>query len=291
MVIILPARFCLPSMLHSADPESPLPPRFASSASSDHDAVDPAARLLTAAVPVFAQRGFHRATLREIAKEAGVNVAAVSYYFGDKMGLYRAVIEDIRDQRQRAFPVPAVDDAAPHESLRRIIRALLSRMLAGDERGFEAMLMMREMQSPTAVLGVLVHEYFKPTFDVLCETIERLVEPLQSASMGASARQDDFCESEARSESIQTLVTQLALGVVGQCLYYRIGRPVLEQLIAPELRAKHYDVESLCRHITASTLAACGRFDILEELDRLDHSLPSNTDRRIQLESNDRHEH
>lgn len=284
-------------MSRSDDPKSILPPRLAPVVIGDDDASDPAGRLIAAAVPVFAQRGFDRATLREIAKAAGTNVAAVSYYFGDKMGLYRAVIEDIRDQRQREFPAPTAGDAPPHEMLRRIIRTLLSRMLAGDERGFEAMLMMREMQSPTAELSVLVREYFKPTFDALCETIEKLVEPLQAAKTDASDRDEDLPASTECSDSAdpadsnEALVTQVALGVVGQCLYYRIGRPVLEQLIAPAVRAKHYDVESLCRHITASTLASCGRFDIIQERDRLDNYSPANTDRQVQLESYGRHEH
>lgn len=287
--------FFWPSMPRFDHSKTLLPPRSLPVELAEDEIVDPAGRLIAAAVPVFAQRGFDRATLREIAKEAGVNVAAVSYYFGDKMGLYRAVIEDIRDSRQRQFPVPTAGDAPPREMLRRIIRTLLSRMLAGDERGFEAMLLMREMQSPTAVLGVLVREYFRPTFDVLCQTIEQLVEPLRPAKtvltthdVGSPASANASVDA---ADADEALVTQIALGVVGQCLYYRIGRPVLEQLIAPAMRSKHYGVESLCLHITASTLAACGHSDIVQERDRLDISSPENIDRRIQLESNGRHEH
>lgn len=256
-----------------------------SSQSESTDAGDPAERLIAAAVPVFAQRGFERATVREIAKEAGVNVAAVSYYFGDKMGLYCAVIENIRAKRQREYPVPAVGDAPPREMLRRIVRTLLARMLAGDERGFEAMLMVREMQAPTAVLGVLVRDYFKPTFDVLRETIGQLIEPLPAVKSSTPAGDN------GRSDCTEALVTQVALGVVGQCLYYRIGRPVLEQLIATDTLATHYDQESLCQHITASTLAACGRFDIIQEHDRLENPTSTTDNRRIHLESNGRHEH
>jgi len=47
-------------------------------------------RLLHAAVACFAEHGFSKTTTRMIATQAGVNIAAISYYFGDKAGLYRA---------------------------------------------------------------------------------------------------------------------------------------------------------------------------------------------------------
>lgn len=51
-------------------------------------------RLLHAAVRLFAEKGFDKASTREIAQAAGVNIAAISYYFGDKAGLYRAALAD-----------------------------------------------------------------------------------------------------------------------------------------------------------------------------------------------------
>ncbi|TWT55874.1 CerR family C-terminal domain-containing protein [Allorhodopirellula solitaria] len=248
-------------------------------------ASDPADRLIAAAVPVFAQRGYDRATVREIAKQADVNVAAVSYYYGDKMGLYRAVVASIREQRQREFPTPAFGETPPRETLTRIVQTLLSRMLAGDEEGFEAMLMMREMQSPTPVLGVLIREYFQPLFVVLCQTIEELLKP--DPALENTAISLDSGDSAQDGD----VVTQLALGVVSQCLYYRIGRPVYQQLIAAETLTKHYDAQSLCRHITASTLAACGHFDILQERDRLEPIPPHSNDGRTHIESDGPDEH
>ncbi|WP_146579153.1 CerR family C-terminal domain-containing protein [Neorhodopirellula pilleata] len=216
---------------------------------------DPAERLLVAAGPVFAHRGFDRAPVREIAKRAGVNVAAVSYYFGDKMGLYRAVIAKIRHQREREFPAPILGEAPAEETLFRLVRTLLSRMLAGDEKGWEAQLMMREMQHPTAALEEMVREYFQPLYDALCQTIGDLLPAIEVK---------DKDKVSANAWRTEAMVPQMALGVVGQCLYYRIGRPVMEQLIAPEIRARHYTVESLGRHITATTLAACGNRSLPE---------------------------
>jgi TetR/AcrR family transcriptional regulator len=56
---------------------------------------DPEARakILAAAEELFAARGFAGTTVRDIAQSAGVNPAMIHYYFGNKEGLYRAIIE------------------------------------------------------------------------------------------------------------------------------------------------------------------------------------------------------
>ena len=54
---------------------------------------DTRARLLEAAVEVFAEEGFRGATIQRICKLAGANIAAAHYHFGDKEGLYAAVFE------------------------------------------------------------------------------------------------------------------------------------------------------------------------------------------------------
>ena len=59
--------------------------------SSRLDADHPRSRLLLAALRLFAQHGYAKTSVRDLAQAASVNVAAVSYYFGDKAALYRAV--------------------------------------------------------------------------------------------------------------------------------------------------------------------------------------------------------
>ena len=50
-------------------------------------------RILDAAEALFAERGSSATSMRSITKAAGVNLAAVNYHFGSKLGLLRAVIE------------------------------------------------------------------------------------------------------------------------------------------------------------------------------------------------------
>ena len=51
-------------------------------------------KLLAAAVPLFAEKGFAAVSIREVAEAAGVNSALISYYFGGKSGLYEAVLNE-----------------------------------------------------------------------------------------------------------------------------------------------------------------------------------------------------
>jgi len=52
-------------------------------------------RLLDAAEHEFAARGFTGVRLRDIAEAAGVQSALIHHYFGDKQGLYRAVLDRV----------------------------------------------------------------------------------------------------------------------------------------------------------------------------------------------------
>jgi AcrR family transcriptional regulator len=54
-------------------------------------------RIRSAAEHLFANRGFDGVSLRQLTAKAGVNLAAVNYYFGSKEGLYSEII----DQRIR----------------------------------------------------------------------------------------------------------------------------------------------------------------------------------------------
>lgn len=96
-------------------------------------------RILDAAEQLFAQRGYHGVSLRDITRAAGVDVALVSYHFGGKRELFTAVFERraevlnrerlelLEEVRRAALP------AAP--SLEAIANAFFEPLLERSARG------------------------------------------------------------------------------------------------------------------------------------------------------------
>src|SRR6266850_6459065 len=84
-------------------------------------------RLLDAAEKLFAGRGFRATSVRHITAEAGCNLAAVNYHFGDKVGLYREMFHrrlGALRQRRIASLRRAVSDAGERATLEILSLAL-----------------------------------------------------------------------------------------------------------------------------------------------------------------------
>ncbi len=85
---------------------------------SEATAGDTSERLLQAAEALYAERGYDKTSVRDIAREAGANLAAVGYHFGSKENLFRVLIQrraeainrrrlgDLRRLVARAAPQP-----------------------------------------------------------------------------------------------------------------------------------------------------------------------------------------
>jgi AcrR family transcriptional regulator len=59
--------------------------------------LDVRAALLAAARERFLERSYREVSVRELAAAAGVNPAMVGYYFGDKQGLYAAMLQEVME--------------------------------------------------------------------------------------------------------------------------------------------------------------------------------------------------
>jgi AcrR family transcriptional regulator len=90
-------------------------------------------RILKAASRVFAEEGYEGASIRDIVAKADVNQAAISYHFGSKEGLYRAVLEKALAALTNADNEGAAAGQSPKAELRAFVCRQLRPMLARDE--------------------------------------------------------------------------------------------------------------------------------------------------------------
>lgn len=65
-------------------------------------------RILSAAVKLFAQKGFEGTSIREICKMANANICMISYYWCGKKELYQGIIDDLIE-RQSEYTKTFID--------------------------------------------------------------------------------------------------------------------------------------------------------------------------------------
>lgn len=179
---------------------------------SRSDGVQSRERLLLTAMRLFAEQGFARTSTREIALAAGTNIASISYYFGDKAGLYRAAFTE-------PVPHPSEDIAAfvnVDLSLRDALRAFYAHLLAPLKQGDLARLCMRlwyrEMLEPTGIWHEEIDNDIRPAHAGLMQVLGR--------HLGVAEADDDL--------------SRLSFCVVGLALQLMVGRDVIDK-ISPQL--------------------------------------------------------
>jgi TetR/AcrR family transcriptional regulator, regulator of cefoperazone and chloramphenicol sensitivity len=192
-------------------------------------------RIREAAGQLFAEHGFRRVTVRDISRAAGVNVAAVSYHFGDKLGLYEEVVQTAIDAMRATTEAArrAGEGLAPEERLHVFVATFVSRLLAGGPRTVHR-LVQREMGDPTPALERLVDEGVRPRFQYLGELV--------AAILGCPP-------SDPRVLRCVSSIQAQALAVVPNAIAARLG-----------VSAVPADAAAIAEHITAFSLGGLRGF-------------------------------
>lgn len=84
-------------------------------------------QILEAALACFADKGFHKTTMRDICTAANLSTGAVYSYFENKEVLIQALNEWGRHMNQTAFNAGELEAASPREGLSKILRAFILR--------------------------------------------------------------------------------------------------------------------------------------------------------------------
>lgn len=114
------------------------------------DGQEARAHLLATALALFADQGFAKTSTRAIAQAAGVNLAAIRYYFGDKAGLYAACFsEPLGGNAGDLTHLYDAPDLPVHEALRLFLTGYVAPLKQGAIVQQCMRLHLREMLEPT----------------------------------------------------------------------------------------------------------------------------------------------
>lgn len=178
-------------------------------------------RLLLAAMRLFAEQGYAKTSTREIALAASTNIASISYYFGDKAGLYRAAFTEPAPTRRRDVAEFTQPGFTLRESLRAFYGQLLEPLKEGDIARLCMRMWFREMLEPTGVWDAEIENDIRPSHDALVQVLAR--------HLGVDSPGED--------------ISRLAFCIVGQALQLMIARDVIDK-ISPDLLASEAGIDT-----------------------------------------------
>jgi TetR/AcrR family transcriptional regulator len=101
---------------------------------SGRDAEATQRHILDAAEAEFSRHGLKGARIDAIAKGAGVTTAMIHYYFKNKEGLYKAVLQRPIDEIQTTFTQIDLDQLAPEAALQELMRVAIAAEAANPYR-------------------------------------------------------------------------------------------------------------------------------------------------------------
>jgi AcrR family transcriptional regulator len=192
-------------------------------------------RLLDAAGEVFALRGFHSATMKEITERAQASLASINYHFSDKAELYAAVFRELETQcasELRSLITPTDLHVNPRQRLTFFIAAFMDRLLGSQHPAWQRMLIGREFLQPSGMFDSFIKNVIRPIND----TVESIVAEL----MGL--------------EKSDMKVALVAASILSQCLYYHHQGAYLEKIHTQFSQIP--DVAQIAKHIAEFSLAA-----------------------------------
>jgi AcrR family transcriptional regulator len=171
--------------------------------------------ILLAAEKLFALRGYHAVTIRQIADEAAVPLALVGYYFGPKHDLFHAVFAHWNrtiEERLAALDA-AVAVPASRRRLERIVEAFVMpviRMRASAEGQYYAQLVGRELGYSSQEADRVLREFFDP---MAARFINALHAALPHATRADVAWGYQFALGSLLHHLVDTRVARLSGGV------------------------------------------------------------------------------
>lgn len=191
-------------------------------------------RLLEAAAVRFAERGYADVGVREICQAADANLAAVSYWFQGKEGLYRAVLERAHAEVGRISDMPRLADRPedPEGQLRAWLAWNLRRLLEPQGAVAFSELMHHELRDPSPLFPEIVGTYMRPVL----EEQGRLLAAVTGRPVS------------------DPVLLPIAIALMGQGVIFRLARRAVEALRVVGEGEGHLAMEDMVESLLALAL-------------------------------------
>lgn len=184
------------------------------------------AALLARARELFLRRGFGKVGIRQLAAAAGTSSAMIHYYFGDKLGLYRAMLE-----------------AASEPLLAELQR--LEQASAATAPDLEALMTthMRMLATNPWLPALIVHEVLDEGGQLRDEFVEHFAGRLAPVFVRVLQRERDRGLLRADLDPRLAAISALSL-----CIFPFVSLPVTSRVLG--FSASGEDFDRLARHTT-----------------------------------------
>jgi AcrR family transcriptional regulator len=166
-------------------------------------------------VDVFGKHGFDAATTRAIAKKAGVNIAAIPYYFNGKEGLYHKVVSYITEKVE--FQVEStlieIENRAAEGKLNReealvllekLLEKIINFMVGSPEAPRFARIVLREQLYPSSAYDIIFNRIMAPMINAISKMV-----------------------ATATGEKSSRVASLRALTLIGQIIVFRVARETM----------------------------------------------------------------
>jgi AcrR family transcriptional regulator len=197
-------------------------------------------RIIEAAGPIFAQKGFTATTVREICAAAKVNQAAINYYFGSKESLYKEVFASTYSPFtpfHDNLTEPVQSDPF-EERFYDIIVSRIKKIFATDLIEWKAQLIFRELHDPTPNCGEKLQEYIIRDYQFIYNYLDEYFDP-------------------ATPEHIRW---SCIFGMFGAIFFYKKCGWLLRKIILDDMRQEHFKPEQIASFAVQSFFAAAAPY-------------------------------
>ena len=175
--------------------------------------------IIEAARKVFVSKGFSRATMRDIAKEANINIAMLHYYFRSKENLFDIIFE---------------------EAFNTILNNIFNAVNNNNNSLFE------KIESIiTQYITTLIANPYLPNFifNEITQTPERLGKKIKDSSIFVEMfkKFSEDIDSEIKNGTIRQINTiTLFMNIISMCVFPFLAKPIVTQLF--DMNEEQYNI-------------------------------------------------